>query len=153
MSVTGILASGLFSNVVSQLSNGAKSQASALGPDAQQAFSAVQKGIAALSSNPTIGTASLPASLSQLGQDIKSGNLPAAQADLSQIETFLPANLASQLNLALQPATGATGSPFGKPLPYSQSGAVSDPVTLAMKAYGAIQQSLASNSSGTSLMA
>jgi hypothetical protein len=153
MSVAGILASNLFSNVVSQLTNGAKASAGAPGSGSQQTFSQVQKGLSALSSNSTTGMAALPSSLTQLGQDLKSGNLPGAQADLTQLESCLPLGLASQLNLALHPATGASGSPSGISLPSSQSGAASDPMTVAMKLYGAFQQSLTSNSSRTSLMA
>jgi hypothetical protein len=152
MSVAGILASNLFSNAISTLTQGSQPSVSQLGSGAHVSFADVQKFLSALGSSSTTSSPSVPAKLAQLGQDLQSGNLPAAQTDFSLLQNGLPLGLQAQLNLSLHPANGTSGSPAPVSLPSNQSGGVSNQMTMAMKVYGALQQGLTNNSQGTSLL-
>jgi hypothetical protein len=152
MSVAGILASSLFSDVGSEFAQKSPSAAN-LKSGAQQTFSAVQQQLSAPGSIAS-GT-SFPAQLTQLGQDLKSGNLAAAQADFSALRIAFPQSPSSQLRhhqagRASSESGSSSASPSGM---FTQSSADSDAMTAAMQAYSSLQQNPIDSALGSSLMA
>jgi hypothetical protein len=141
MSVAGILASGLFANAVSQVAQKLPSAAS-LTTDAQSVFGALKQGLLASGSNSSSGGTSVTGQLSQIGQDLKSGDLPAAQADFTAFKTTLAQYRAQMLlhSPTGQASSGGNGSSTGASSQSSLLGAGSDPLAAAMLAYGALQQ-------------
>ena len=141
MSVAGILASSLFANAVSQVAHKLSTAASP-NTDAQSVFGALQQGLLAAGSNSSSGGTSVPATLSQVGKDLESGNLPAAQADFTAFKTTL-AQYRTQMLLHSstgQTSSGGNGSSSGASNQSCLFGSSSDPLAAAMLAYGSLQQ-------------
>jgi hypothetical protein len=141
MSVAGILASSLFTNAVSQVAQKLSSAAS-LNTDAQSVFGALRQGLLESGSNSSSGGTSVPAKLSQVGKDLESGDLTAAQADFTALKTTL-AQYRTQMSLHSstgQASSGGNGSSSGASSQSSLFGVGSDPLAAAMLAYGSLQQ-------------
>jgi len=141
MSVAGIFGSSLFANAVSQV-------AQKLAPSANQntgtqsVFGALQQKLLESSSNSTAGETSTTGQLSQVGQDLESGNLSAAQTDFTAFKATLAQNLTEALHhSSAKPVSSASSS-----LASSTTGesslfsAGSDPLAAAMLAYCSLQQ-------------
>jgi hypothetical protein len=129
MSVAGILASSLFSSVGSHIAQKTPAVSSAT----TDAFkSDLQQKLAAQGSGTTSSAASLPAQVTQLGQDLSSGNLPAAKGDFNNMVLAFTNGSASPMHSQSRP-TSINGST-------SQSGqSQTDPMTAALQAYSALQ--------------
>ena len=82
MSVAGIFGSSLFANAISQVAQKLSPPASP-NAGAQSAFAALHQGLLGATSNSSAGGTSVAGQLAQIGQDLKSGNLAAAQADFT----------------------------------------------------------------------
>jgi hypothetical protein len=148
MSVAGILASSLFSNPLSQVaqqSPGASGLGSASKPGnakgAQSFFADLQQKMSAPSANSAAPT-SLSGQMTQLGNDLKSGDIGSAQADFSNLKNSLLQGPGSQLNHLLtipKPIRGTNLS--ASTAPTSGSGNLpSNPLTDAWQAYSSLQQ-------------
>jgi len=80
--------------------------------------------------------------LSQVGKDLESGDLTAAQADFTALKTTL-AQYRTQTSLHSstgQASSGSNGSSTGASSLSSLLSAGSDPLAAAMLAYGSLQQ-------------
>lgn len=132
MSVAGILASSLFSSVGSHIAQKTPAVSSAT----TDAFkSDLQQKLTAQGS----GSPSLPAQVTQLGQDLTSGNLPAAKGDFNNMVLAFTNGSASPMHSQSHP-TSINGST-------SQSGqSQTDPMTAALQAYSALQLNPVSSS-------
>lgn len=150
MSVAGIFASSLFSDIGSEIAQKPPPTPSP-NQGAQSTFSAVHRQLS--SQGSTSGATSLSAQMTQLGQDLKSGNLPAAQADFSAIKTALAQD--SSLHLRHRTAgplsSDSSSSSAGSAGVFGQSGAGSDPLAAAMQAYSSLQQNPINSAFGSSL--
>jgi hypothetical protein len=140
MSVAGILASSLFSSVGSHIAQKTPAVSSAttdvFKSDLQQKLAAQGSGT----------TASLPAQVTQLGQDLSSGNLPAAKGDFNNMVLAFTNGSASPMHSQSRP-TSINGST-------SQSGqSQTDPMTAALQAYSALQQNPVNSALNSSLIA
>jgi hypothetical protein len=141
MSVAGILASSLFTNAVSQATQKSSSAASK-NTDTKSAFGTLQQGLLASSSNSSSSGTSVTGQLSQVGEDLESGNLTAAQADFSTLKTTLAQYWTQMLHSSTgQASSGSNGSSSSSSGQSSLSSASSDPLAGAMLAYGSLQQS------------
>jgi hypothetical protein len=140
MSVAGILASGLFSNALSQVGQKSPSTAN-LKTAAQSVFGGLKQEFLEPATNSSAAGASVTAQLSQVGQDIKTGNLSAAQSDFGALKLTLAQHVGQMLQHSAGSAQGA-----GSSLASSASGESSllgtgtDPLAAAMLAYGSLQQ-------------
>jgi len=135
MSVAGILASNLFSTAGSLIAQKPPSTAKGHNSAEQPSFAAEQQKLSTPGSSSPAGATSLPAQLTQLGQDLQAGNLQSAQADFA----------AFRIALEHSPASHGKHSREG-------SGG-SDPLSAAMQAYSSLQQSPAINGLSSSMMA
>jgi hypothetical protein len=141
MSVAGILASGLFSNALCQVGQKSPSTAN-LKTAAQSVFGGLKQEFLEPATNSSSAGASVTAQLSQVGQDIKTGNLSAAQSDFGALKLTLAQHVGQMLQHS--PAGSAQGA--GSSLASSASGESSllgtgtDPLAAAMLAYGSLQQ-------------
>jgi hypothetical protein len=152
MSVAGIFASGLFSDIGSEIAQKPPSTPSP-NQGAQSTFSAVHRQLSSQGSNSGAGATSLSAQMTQLGQDLKSGNLLAAQTDFSTIRTALAQD--SSLHLRHRTAgplsSESSATQAGSTGVFSQSGAGTDPLMAAMQAYSSLQQNPIDSAFGASL--
>jgi hypothetical protein len=130
MSVAGILGSSLFANAVTQLAQ--KSSSANPNTGAQSVFGSLQQRLLGSTSNSSAGGTSITGQLSQIGQDLESGNLPAAQADFTAFKISLSQHRTqtSQTSQTGSVSSGGSGSSTG----------ASDPLAAAMLAYGSLQQ-------------
>jgi hypothetical protein len=162
MSVAGILASSLFSNPLSQLGHKSSSPAKGLTPNGLSSDSAkVPFDLGASFAKPSTqvsGTAgdatSLSSQMTHLGQDLSGGNLPAAQADFSNLRLILSHHIPSVVShQPLQSTgTGTSGSPginTGQPTADPQSNAL----TAAWQAYSSLQQNPLNSALNGSMLA
>lgn len=159
MSVAGILASSLFSNPLSQLAQqspaankaGSATQSKSTS-GAQSMFSELQQKIAAQGANATDST-SLSGQINQLGNDLQSGNLSAAQSDFTTLKATLAQSATSHLNqLMTVPKAFLGGSTQAGSSSASGAGSSSDPLLAAFQAYSSLQQNpLNSNLSNSAL--
>ncbi len=149
MSIAGILASGLFSNPLSQLSqhlpaaNGAPSTPQSGGATGAQSFFAdLQQKLASQSAN-SAGSTSLSGQMTQLGDDLKSGDIGAAQSDFSTIKTTLAQSATSHLNqlMTVPKAFLGSSSATNTSAAANTGTASSDPLIAAFQAYTSLQQS------------
>jgi hypothetical protein len=124
MSLAGILASSLFSGAGSLSGHHLPSSANGQNAAAQSTFNDLQRSLSANGAGSPAGVTPLPSRLTQLGQDLKTGDLRSAQADFSAIRLALEHGPASH-GKATQPGSGGSG--------FS---------TAAMQAYGALQSPL-----------
>jgi hypothetical protein len=136
MSVAGILGSSLFANAASQVAQKLVPSAK-LNADAQSVFGDLQKGL--INSGATSSTGQL----SQIGQDLTSGNLPAAQADFSAFKLTLAQDATQLLNRSASKQSSNAGntSSTGASGNSGLFGAGSNPAAAAMLAYSSLQQS------------
>jgi len=138
MSVAGILASGLFSNALSQAGQQSSSAAN-LKTGAQSVFASLKQKLLEPGSNSnTVGT-SVTAQLSQVAQDLSSGNLPAAQADFSAFKATLAQHVGQLLQHSPAGSAPSAGSSSSSGASNSLA-AGADPLAAAMLAYGSLQQ-------------
>jgi|SRR5580658_7352398 hypothetical protein len=139
MSVAGILGSSLFANAISQVAQKVVPSAEA---GAQSVFGALQQGLAAAGVSSGSGGTSLTSQLSQIGQDLTSGNLPATQSDFSAFKSTLAQDATQFLNQSTSKSGSSAGtsstSASGNSNP---SGSSSNPLAAAMLAYSSLQQS------------
>jgi hypothetical protein len=135
MSVAGILGSSLFANAASQVAQKLVPSAK-LKADAQSVFGDLQKGLINSGATSSTGATSLTGQLSQIGQDLTSGNIPAAQADFSAFKLTLAQDATQFLNRS----ASKLGSSAGNTSSTGGSGN-SNPSAAAMLAYNALQQS------------
>ena len=151
MSVAGILAGTLFSGAGSQLAQ--KTPLSTINTsNTPSAFSAFQQTLSQSGSVPAPGKAPVSSELTQLGQDLKSGNLPAAQADYSALSMSIAqghAHMSGQLHSGS--AASGNNSQAGASGASSTSGNLSNPMA-AMLAYSSLQLSPAARGLSSSLM-
>jgi hypothetical protein len=141
MSVAGILASGLFSNAISHAGKQSPSPAN-LKTGAQSVFGTLQQNLLGSGSSSSAAGTSVTAQLSQVGQDLSSGNLPAAQADFSAFKVTLAQHVGQLLNHSQSgsaPSAGSSSS-SGASSESSLLGSGNDPLAAAMLAYGSLQQ-------------
>lgn len=140
MSVAGILGSSLFANAVSQVAQKLVPSAEA---GAQSVFGALQQGLTAAGVNSSVGSAPLTGQLSQIGQDLTSGNLPAAQADFSAFKLTLAQDATQLLHHSTSglASSGSSTSSTGASGNSSTAGTGSNPLAAAMLAYSSLQQS------------
>jgi hypothetical protein len=142
MSVAGILGSSLFANAASQVAQKLVPSAK-LNADAQSVFGDLQKGLINSGATSSTGATSLTGQLSQIGQDLTSGNLPAAQADFSAFKLTLAQDATQLLNRSASKQSSNAGniSSTGASGNSSLFGAGSNPAAAAMLAYSSLQQS------------
>ena len=141
MSVAGIFGSSLFANAVSQAAQKLVPSANQ-NTGTQSVFGALQQKLLQSGSNSsTVGT-SATGELSQIGQDLDSGNLPAAQADFTAFKATLAQNLTQALHHSSAKPVSSAGSSLASSATGESSlfGAGSDPLAAAMLAYGSLQQ-------------
>lgn len=157
MSVAGILASSLFANTAARAVNHNNSQPPSFGVQfantfqsylksgnasgAQSMFETMQQKLAAFGSN----TSPVSAQMSQLGQDLKSGDTSAAQSDFNGIQSTLQQGLAARLH-HVNPAPGSGSSSANSTT--TGDALLSNPMTAALQAYSSLQ-----NTANTSLLA
>jgi hypothetical protein len=138
MSLAGILASSLFSSLGSQMSqkNHAPGSASGSATGAQSIFGALQQKLSAQSSaSGSSGASSVPAQMTQLGNDLASGNLTAAQADYNDLKLQFSSGGVSPLHRHVAGQAGnENAATAGAP------GQQTNPWTAAMQAYSSLQQ-------------
>ena len=141
MSVAGILASGLFSNLISQAGRQSSSTAN-LKSSAESVFGSLQQKLLGAGSNSSAGGTSVTAQLSQVGQELSSGNLPATQADFGTFKVTLAQHVGQLLQHSPGGSTPSAGNsaPSGASSQSSLLGAGADPLAAAMLAYGSLQQ-------------
>jgi hypothetical protein len=147
MSVAGILASSLFSNPLSQVaqrSPGANGfgPVSKSGPASEtQSFADLQQKLSAQNANSG-GSTSFSGQMTQLGNDLASGNIGSAQTDFSNLKLTLSQGVGSMLNhLSTSPKPIRGTSLPTTSSPASSSGALqSNPLTAAWQAYSSLQQ-------------
>jgi len=153
MSVAGILGSSLFANAVSQV---AQKLAPAVNQNtgAQSVFGALQQTLLASGSNSSAGGTSPTGQLSQIGQDLESGNLPAAQADFTAFKTTLAQDLTQVLHHSPAKPVSSAGKSLASDASGESSlfGAGSNPLTAALLAYGSIQQGAVSGALNASML-
>ena len=141
MSVAGILAGALFSGAGTQYAQ--ESPLSSINTSsAPSAFAAVQQQLLQSGSVAPASSRSVHSELTQLSQDLKSGNLSAAQADYSALKITL-AQLHMKLTGQSQSASAAGGdsdSQAGTSGTASQSSNITNPLAAAMLAYSSLQQ-------------
>jgi hypothetical protein len=148
MSVAGILASSLFSSPLAQVAQrspgangpGSSSQ-SGNTSGAQSLFADMQQKLSAQSTSSASST-SLSGQMTQLGNDLKSGDISSAQTDFSNLKLTLSQGPGSKLNHLLtapKPILGngllATSSPTS-----GSENLPSNPLTAAWQAYSSLQQ-------------
>lgn len=152
MSVAGILASSLFSHIGSssaqKTAGGASgsSQPSGSASGAQSIFSAVQQQLSAQGTS----AGSLPAQMTQLGQDLKAGNLSGAQSDFNNVQAALSQISALKAHHT-QPQSGTPTTGLSNILGTSGTGA-SDSLTAALQAYSSLQQNPLNSALSSSLL-
>ena len=151
MSVAGILASSLFSNPLSQLGHKSSSTAKGLTPNSLSSDSSKMPfDLGASFAKPSTqvsGSAgdatSLSSQMTHLSQDLNGGNLPAAQADFSNLRLILSHHVSSAVNhQPLQSIGAGTGSSSSAPA-LSTGQPTADPqsnaLTAAWQAYSSLQ--------------
>jgi hypothetical protein len=141
MSVAGILGSSLFANAVSQVAQKLLPSAGSMNTGAQSVFGALQQGL--LESGPNASTAgtTVTGQLSQISQDLKSGNLPAAQADFTAFKTTIAQDVTQMLRHSPTGPVSNAGNSLSRGVSGRPSSIGSDPLAAAMLAYGSLQQS------------
>ena len=130
-----------FSNLVSQAGQQSFSPAK-LKTAAQSVFGGLQQKLLGPDSNSNAVGASVTAQLLQVGQDLKSGNLPAAQADFGAFKMTLAQHVGQLLNHSTSgsSSSAANSSSTGASSESSLLSAGTDPLAAAMLAYGSLQQ-------------
>jgi len=159
MSVAGILASSLFSNPLSQVaqrSPGASGLGSTSKPGnasgAQSFFADLQQKMSAPSTN-SAGPTSLSGQMTQLGNDLKSGDIGSAQTDFSNLKNTLLQGPGSQLNgLLTAPKPVRATNLSATSSPTSSSGSPSNPLTAAWQAYSSLQQNPLNSALSSSML-
>lgn len=136
MSVAGILGSSLFANAASLVAQKLVPSAK-IKQDAQSVFGALQKGLTNSGGSSDSSGSSITGQLSQIGQDLTSGNIPAAQADFSAFKLTLAQDATQLLNQAANKLGSSAGNASGT---LSQLGTGSNPLDAAMMAYSSMQQ-------------
>ena len=150
MSVAGILASSIFSNPLSQMgqkpSSIAKSNSPKIPFDLGASLTKPSTQVSGLTGN----TSTLSTQITHLGQDLSGGNLPAAQADFSNLQLILSHHMPST-TLQLT-GTGSSGSPginTGQPTADPQSTVLN----AAFQAYSSLQQNPINSALNSSMLA
>lgn len=148
MSVAGIFASSLFSNptvqIAQKVAGWAASAVKDKGPDpqsgnlsgAQSVYGALQQKLALQS--PACES-SISAKMMQLGQDLKSGNLTAAQADSSSIHQTLN-RIGHQYIQPVSNEDGRSQSGTSQNFGQTVASSLTDPLMAAFQAYSSLQQ-------------
>jgi hypothetical protein len=153
MSVAGIFGSSLFANAVSQVAQKLVPAANQ-NTGSQSVFGALQQKLLESGSNSSAGGTSPTGQLAQIGQDLASGNLPAAQADFTAFKTTLAQDLTQALHHSPAKPVSSAGNNLasGASGEASLFGAGSDPLAAAMLAYGSLQQGSLSGALSASAM-
>lgn len=149
MSVAGIMASNFFTNATSQIAQktgNQSGQSSKTGKTAVPSFAAAQQN-ASTQSAATSATSSLAASITHLGQDLKSGDLSAARTDFSSL-------LHGGLHISPVLSKSSPISSSGAAASSSQSSGnlSADPLAAAWQAYSALQQNPLNSSLSNSVL-
>jgi hypothetical protein len=127
LSLPANILTSVASDAVSNIASRVSSTASSFASDLQQAQS---------------GGSSVSSSLAQLGSDLKSGNLSAAQADLAALRHSLPIR---RVAAGSSPLAGTAGATSG-----STNGST-DPILAALQNSGVLQQTAYSNALNLSM--
>ncbi len=141
MSVAGILGSSLFANAVSQVAQKLLPSSASLNTGAQSVFGALHQGLLESGSNASAVGTSVTGQLSQISQDLKSGNLPAAQADFTAFKTTLAQDVTQMLRHSPTGPVSNAGNSLSSGVSGKPCSSGSDPLAAAMLAYGSLQQS------------
>jgi hypothetical protein len=146
MSVAGILASSLFSHAGSYIAQkaglGSGSKSGNISTSTQPSFAAIQQKLEALSGSST-NNSSLAGQITQLGSDLKTGNISAAQNDFNSMQTTLGHSTVAKLHHQYGQATSADGSS----LPSATQ------MAAALQAYSSLQQNPLNVAANGTLMA
>jgi hypothetical protein len=105
-------------------------------------------------SSSSAGGSSVTGQLSQIGQDLNLGNLPAAQADFAAFKTALEQHATQMLRHSPAGSVPSAGNSYlnGASGESNLLGTGSDPLAAAMLAYGSLQQGVVNGTLNTSVL-